>query len=619
MKFKSQNLFNASLLVLLASLNSGISANDGRLVKQCTKQKICKQLDCLEETLQKNCNSDKKRHNCTKGVTPIFAKDIHKNGYLITKSGVYCLAEDAVFNPCKNDSAAITINADNVVLDLNQHEISSPLDNKQLNNVGIFVTSNHKDVTIKNGTVRNIGALGIRVEGGNNVINLLDLIVKFCGGRGERPLAQPDVSGSSFISGGISINGQTGLLDNQIFNVLVRNVQCYANTADAKSSNLASTLAAGISGVFIKNLVIDQCISNDNFHPGTRAADGTLGTAGTGRGIGLSGITDLVITDCVTNGNNGALASAGISVSPTNGGEIVNCLADGNFSGPGPVTLGNGTTPASTKAATGFDSSDSDNIVWQNCVAKNTFAISKVNGTPIGARGPQVMGFLTQHSNNVLVENCVAINTHGGSVASGFKHASILLGRGNNVVFRNCKSLGTNNFFPLDDPQFDGSRITWGFQTLGTSLAIPVVGTVFESCYAEGTVNFNGAPDLVAGFDIRFADRCEVLNSFSVANTTTGAITPGNGINVVNSVSCKIDRNEVSFSGKGIFVSPTQTIPNVATNNLISRNLAFNNTAGLNYVGVVGTNVVKVNNQVIFTNFSDPNTGPLTNFAVPTA
>ncbi len=586
MNFKSKKLLYVSGVFLL---NFGGGKNADKL---CAKGRIGKQLVCLQQKLNK-VGSD----NCNKAITPIFANQITPAGLVITQSGVYCLAEDVVFAPKADCIAGITIDADNVVLNLNQHELSSPLvGNLHVHNVGIRVAPNHKDVTIQNGTVRNIGAVGIRVEGGCKVLNLLDLTVKYCGGRGELPLANPNASKNTFVSGGISINGAISTPTycvyptvysnkDRVSNVLVRNVQCYENTGDQRSANLADTLVAGLSCAVLRNLTIDKCISNDNSHPGTRKA----GNAGTGRGIGLSDIANLVITECITNGNNGALASAGTSVTSTNGGDISNCYADGNFSGPGPDN-------SPTSAAAGFESSDSGAVVWRNCIAKNTFTIAKVNiATPV-VNGAHACGFVTQRSNNVLVENCSALNTHGGRSAVGFKHLLRDVGHGNNVVFKHCKSIGTNNLFTKNDPQFNGENPTFGFQTQGNlSTGDRVFGTVFESCCAEGTRNnfIQGNPtNTVAGFDLLLVDSCVVVDSRSIANITEGpnnlVLSSGHGINLrgttlpngvtVNSLNCKVDNNETAFNTNGI------TVTNV-TNCTVVKNEVTSNKRGIAIAG----------------------------------
>lgn len=88
--------------------------------------------------------------------TPITAVPV-----TINAAGVYCLDRDLVTSVF--DSAAIYINADNVVVDLNGFALRrSPVDMAHTTSVGIYATSrNH--VTVRNGTIRNF-AVGIYLQ-----------------------------------------------------------------------------------------------------------------------------------------------------------------------------------------------------------------------------------------------------------------------------------------------------------------------------------------------------------------------------------------------------------------------------------------------------------------------
>jgi len=71
----------------------------------------------------------------------------------ITQPGNYILCEDIVLNPA---STAITINANNVVLDLNTKSISNV-------GGGIIVSSGYHDIVIKNGSISDFTQFGISV------------------------------------------------------------------------------------------------------------------------------------------------------------------------------------------------------------------------------------------------------------------------------------------------------------------------------------------------------------------------------------------------------------------------------------------------------------------------
>jgi len=71
--------------------------------------------------------------------------------YTIDESGAYCLRADQVVNLLAGN--AVTIEADDVVLDLNGHEIVN-FNNGMSNTAYGVYASNRRNVTIRNGTVR---------------------------------------------------------------------------------------------------------------------------------------------------------------------------------------------------------------------------------------------------------------------------------------------------------------------------------------------------------------------------------------------------------------------------------------------------------------------------------
>ncbi len=85
--------------------------------------------------------------------------DINRNGFVIKKSGEYCLAEDTVYSPC-DGNPAIRISASNVTLDLKGRTLSQI--NKDVANInGILIDCGAQNVIIKNGTVRDFSQAGI--------------------------------------------------------------------------------------------------------------------------------------------------------------------------------------------------------------------------------------------------------------------------------------------------------------------------------------------------------------------------------------------------------------------------------------------------------------------------
>lgn len=85
---------------------------------------------------------------------------IYSLPYTITIPGVYYLTEDHSLSLA--DGNAITINADNVVLDLNGYNIGNVAAGSNTKAVGIYAWE-HKNITIRNGTISGF-QIGIRLN-----------------------------------------------------------------------------------------------------------------------------------------------------------------------------------------------------------------------------------------------------------------------------------------------------------------------------------------------------------------------------------------------------------------------------------------------------------------------
>src|SRR5262245_44875205 len=83
--------------------------------------------------------------------------------YKITAQGVYCLNADIAFSAVSG--AAITIDSNNVVLDLNSHKIGGGGAGDGTTAVGVLV-NNHGNVIVKNGLVRGFHSGILYLPGG---------------------------------------------------------------------------------------------------------------------------------------------------------------------------------------------------------------------------------------------------------------------------------------------------------------------------------------------------------------------------------------------------------------------------------------------------------------------
>lgn len=106
--------------------------------------------------------------------------------YKIKCPGTYLLSENVVFRPKENRVAAILIDSDNVILNLNGKKLKQSHHSKQSRVDGIVVKTGHSNVTILGsyGSVENFSQRGIYVQGGNKNITIGDetlLTVSGCG------------------------------------------------------------------------------------------------------------------------------------------------------------------------------------------------------------------------------------------------------------------------------------------------------------------------------------------------------------------------------------------------------------------------------------------------------
>ncbi len=102
--------------------------------------------------------------------TLIFQSDIP---FTISNPGVYCLAESINFT----SDTAITVAANNVILDLNEKKI----DGSGGGSIGIAVNSGLQNITIENGTLCNMDDKGINADATSNIafvsMSILDSLV----------------------------------------------------------------------------------------------------------------------------------------------------------------------------------------------------------------------------------------------------------------------------------------------------------------------------------------------------------------------------------------------------------------------------------------------------------
>lgn len=290
---------------------------------------------------------------------------------VISQPGSYYLAEDIL---AIHSQHGIEITVSNVTLDLNGFTVQGNLEVGSL--IGIKVTGNRTNITIRNGVVRNFTDHGVDLgatkyslieqvqttnNGGNGIIAANQAVVDRC-----------NVSGS----------GDTGIIAGN----------------DAVVSRCVST-ANALYGIFVATgSVVSNCVTNDN---------------------GLSGISASLSTieHCTSTGNN----NAGIVAS---GGNILNCTASNNTSDG--IRAGNGHVfgnECRNNGAAGIRVNSDDTRVDSNNVTDNVNGIDVISTSNLIIRN-------SASGNSVLNYDIVGGNTVGpivnaaGIAASSNPHAN---------------------------------------------------------------------------------------------------------------------------------------------------------------------------------------------------
>ena len=292
----------------------------------CLGKTILKNVCCLEAQITECCNNIANLTPCGK-VIPIGQADLPAN---LVKSGFYCLKENVVFDgdTVKNPGAAgpigIAANAQNIVIDLNQHTFS--FKGKGTNAIATIGKSAH--VTIKNGTI--IGSPTDQFEAAililTNNITVENVRIVNVGGLN---------SFGSIIRGAFLANPQSQnvtfvpISDTLIQNCAFENdnygieINTQSNGVTIKDCTIDNSIQMGITqptrNAFATDVLIDHCtISNsglNGIYTTFSQANWTINNctiSNTGlNGMILAGFQNLVVSNCQVfdSGAHGIVAS----------------------------------------------------------------------------------------------------------------------------------------------------------------------------------------------------------------------------------------------------------------------------------------------------------------------
>jgi hypothetical protein len=330
--------------------------------------------------------------------------------FTISSSGSYYLTRSLT---AAASTTAITVDADNVSIDLRGHILSGT----NATAVGINVPSNRSNLVVENGILRSF-TTGVNAPGVDGA-RLERLTVSDCGG-GAFGSASLGAGFNSIFRDCVVIRhngGNPSAGFNVGFNAVVENCSASQGSGSAHgflstsfsnfshcsaNSNAGDGFSVGIGSIF------RSCASSQNFGSGFSATSGARFESCDSYnniGNGIVGSNDCAVTNCVVRGSGG---TAGISCG--DGSSLVNCVSSGNTN--------------ATAQSGGFVVGNGCSVI--GCVAK---ANTNTNGT-----GTAFTGYGITTGSDCTVKDC----TVQGNKGDGIQASS-----GSEIV--NCTSNGNGN------------------------------------------------------------------------------------------------------------------------------------------------------------------------------
>lgn len=311
--------------------------------------------------------------------------------FTITEPGLYCVAENL---DGTGFAQTIRIESDNVVLDLNQHQV--------LNLVGSSINPalGVSNIVIKNGAIRN-AAIGISVQANNVIIEdvlfyqtgLDDILLN--GLVEDTPIQNISIINCQFFNGFIGIE----LGSNPVNDVIIQECKLFQ-----KSSQGIFVPTGTHNNLVIQNTVFDQ-ITGNNIQ------------------ITPTLLTGLVVQNCVFNdgGSNGMLCGNVENIT------IKNCILD--RLGGSAINFAVGTTNILIEDCNIEECSFGINIVGLTCNILNSVINQAVNdgisvtGSNVSIRNCDIMNHgasgITIDGNEVTIQSCdIRNNTLNGIIVS---------------------------------------------------------------------------------------------------------------------------------------------------------------------------------------------------------
>ncbi len=262
---------------------------------------------------------------------PINPNDINNNGIVIDKPGYYYLnTKRGILNwKPSNPGDAITIDADNVFLDLNHNTIKQ-VGSSNVASRAIHIRQDHKNITIRNGSLVGFTADAILANSTSQLFLKNISIANNINRNAYSPsssfasvnirsclnvvLRNVNVSHTAVNSGNTIIGAGILLLNTSTF--LLKNCEVVKARVDANTLSQC----VGISTILCQNGVIDNCRVSE------------CESSGIMPGFGYIISKSIVSKNCIANNNTGVQTTSGYYPQLSDSLQFINCEASNNQS-----------------------------------------------------------------------------------------------------------------------------------------------------------------------------------------------------------------------------------------------------------------------------------------------
>ncbi len=290
-----------TLLPMLPDISGTFTALEVLVEKSCTIESA---LDFAVVQLSTNDSQFADVIDCL--GTEITDADVGTTGFTISSAGRYFLGESITYSPGVS-SSAVTISTDNVTLDMCDKVITQG--NTTASVVGITVGA-VDNVTVKNGTVRDMRGNNIAISSSASGVLLQDLFV-ITAGDGANSTDGINISAADTITINrvlVSDSGRHGIhCAGAVTDVIIQDSMIVDNTTDG----IALLPTSGTT----QRVCIQRCVCNNN---GSDGIDVAINTA--------TAINQIIVQDCCCFSNT----STGIRFDTVTSSVIKNCVSSSN-------------------------------------------------------------------------------------------------------------------------------------------------------------------------------------------------------------------------------------------------------------------------------------------------